>query len=67
MIAPCTYTIESLLKYQSNAKAWRWRAYALDKMGRHYEANESYKRAMQLEHASPAPQSSLKEIQRYQL
>ena len=56
-----------LAKNQSNAKAWRWRAYALDKMGRHYEANESYKRAVQLEHASSAPQSSLKEIQRYQL
>jgi tetratricopeptide (TPR) repeat protein len=41
-----------LAKNQSNAEAWMRRGYALEKLGRHYEANESYKRARQLESAS---------------
>jgi Flp pilus assembly protein TadD len=51
-----------LVKNQSNAEAWMRRGYALEKLGRHNEANESYKRARQLETASSAAQS-LKEFQ----
>jgi tetratricopeptide (TPR) repeat protein len=32
----------------SNVEAWTRRGYALDKMGRHYEAEQSFKRALQL-------------------
>jgi tetratricopeptide (TPR) repeat protein len=43
-----------LAKNQSNAKAWSRRGYALDKMGRHYEANESYQRARRLKPSNSA-------------
>jgi|WetSurSiteA1Bulk_404760.scaffolds.fasta_scaffold12371_1 hypothetical protein len=35
----------------SNAEAWTRRGYALDKLGRHYEADLSYQRALQMETA----------------
>jgi hypothetical protein len=35
------------------------RSYALDKLGRHYEAEQSYKRARQMETASKKGLSSL--------
>ncbi len=38
-----------LARNQSNALAWRERGYALEKLGRYDEANESYERARALE------------------
>ena len=37
-----------LSRNQSNVRAWRERAYALQKMGRYNEANESYEKAREL-------------------
>jgi tetratricopeptide (TPR) repeat protein len=47
-----------IAKNQSNAEAWMRRGYALEKLGRHYDANESYKRARQLETASSAARAT---------
>lgn len=41
-----------IARNESNAEAWMRRSYALDKLGRHYEAEQSYKRARQMETAS---------------
>jgi len=41
-----------IAKNESNAEAWMRRSHALDKLGRHYEAEQSYKRARQIETAS---------------
>jgi hypothetical protein len=48
----------------SNAEAWTRRSYALDKMGRHYEAEQSNKRARQIETASTKGLSRLNESNR---
>jgi tetratricopeptide (TPR) repeat protein len=38
-----------LSRNQSNVQAWKERAYALEKLDRYYEANESYEKARELE------------------
>ncbi|NMB85495.1 MAG: hypothetical protein GYA29_04510 [Methanothrix sp.] len=40
-----------IARNESNALAWRERSYALEKLGRHSEAEQSYQRALQLEAA----------------
>ncbi|MFZ2471170.1 MAG: tetratricopeptide repeat protein [Methanothrix sp.] len=40
---------EILSRNQSNARAWKERAYALEKLGRYHEANESFEKALELE------------------
>jgi tetratricopeptide (TPR) repeat protein len=40
---------EILSRNQSNARAWKERAYALEKLGRYHEANESFEKARELE------------------
>jgi len=37
-----------LSRNQSNARVWKERAYALEKLGRYHEANESFEKAQQL-------------------
>lgn len=41
-----------IARNQSNAKAWRMRGHALEKLGRHNESEQSYQRASQLNPAS---------------
>ncbi|MCX6676048.1 MAG: tetratricopeptide repeat protein [Methanothrix sp.] len=53
-----------IAKNRSNAEAWMRRGYALDKMGRHYEAEQSFKRALQMETASTKGLSRLNESNR---
>ena len=53
-----------IARNESNAEAWMRRSYALDKLGRHYEADQSYKRARQIETASAKDLSRLNESNR---
>jgi hypothetical protein len=48
-----------IAKNRSNAEAWTRRGYALDKMGRHYEAEQSFKRAQQQDSANQDASSAL--------
>ncbi len=45
-----------IARNQSNAEAWMRRGYALEKLGRHNEAEQSYQRARQLESANSTAQ-----------
>ncbi len=45
-----------IAKNQSNAEAWMRRGYALEKLGRYYEANQSYQRARQPDPINSAEQ-----------
>ena len=52
-----------LAKNQSNAEAWMRRGYALEKLGRRNESQQSYQKGRQLETASSEATSRLKEMQ----